>query len=207
MFKNHCVFYNRLPRYRCKPNKYWNVIITTLFKILLLTLLIIFKKIDVASRSFSVKSPYFSSPQLLIRLCIFYRYRYHPWRPIPPIISRPSCRLATFHCAQLPAHAFSKTYAKLTRHSATITRQAHCTSMQKCCKKYNIFFIDTSILRLYYRGSFWIKLLSRGQKQTSIPKYNSTLHTEDPVFLAVTGSSLFYRKIHQKTAPLGVFWY
>lgn len=69
---------------------------------------------------------------------------------------------------------------------------------QKYCKYYNTFSIDMSIFRLYYRGSFWIKLLSRGQKQTSIPKYNSTLHTEDPVFLAVTGSSLFYRKIHQK---------
>ena len=41
----------------------------------------------------------------------------------------------------------------------------------KHCKYYNIFCIDISFFRPYYRGSFWIKLLSRGQKQTSIPKY------------------------------------
>ena len=76
---------------------------------------------------------------------------------------------------------------------------------QKYCKYYNIFCIDISILRLYYRGSFWINLLSRSQKQTSIPKYNSTLHTEDPVFLAVTGSSLFYVKNTSKNRLDGYF--
>ena len=55
------------------------------------------------------------------------------------------------------------------------------TPVKNCCKNYNIFWIfsiDTSILLTYYRDSFWIKYLYKSQKQTSIPKYNSTLHTQ-----------------------------
>ena len=58
-----------------------------------------------------------------------------------------------------------------------------------------------SILGGYDGSSFWINILYKSQKQTSIPKYNSTLHTLKNRFSSQLPVLRFYRDNCIKNPP------
>ena len=103
-----------------------------------------------------------------------------------------------------------------------------CSFSRSCCFYYLLIFVlyfrpqharilHTNIVNIttlilltlalsgaYYRGSFWVKTLRKGQKQKSIPKYNSTLHLKKDRFYSQL-PVLFPFFIWPKTcAPSGV---
>ena len=67
-----------------------------------------------------------------------------------------------------------------------------------------LFLLTLALWEAYYRGSFWAKMLHKGQKQKSIPKYNSTLHLKKDRFYSQLPILFLFWKLTQILLGRGV---